>query len=396
MSDHAAPSTLWPQVICLGLVNASLGLAWLAYQLYLPSLLTSLGLAAGFAATLLFVEALLAIVLEPAFGLGSDATFRRAGTRWPLILLGCLLSAAILFAIPALLLEPAQRDARLRLLALGLLVAWAMAMTACRTPVLALLARYSTPAALPQAAAVLTCFTAAVAALRPGAKDFILGFGPTLCFFLASLLMVGTTILLQFIDGAAEPPVPEPVDPFPSSAASLGALALAGAALGVAQKAALGEVLPRALGLAFEPGLRDRLLVGLFVLLALTALGSGALARRLGNNRVMLFGAALAGAELLLLAQMKSPALIVATAAVFVLLFAGAVNGAFPFVFARVPHGRGGLGLGFWFGGLAAGSAAFSWFLPNPAALSLAQLSQVGFGALVVLAAVVLQTSRAR
>lgn len=396
MSDHDAPSPLWPQVIGLGLMNATLSLAWLAYQLYLPGLLASLGLAAGFAATLLLIETVLAIVLEPAFGLGSDATFRRAGTRWPLILLGCLLAAAILLAIPTLLLEPAQRDGRLRLVVIGLLVAWAMAMSACRTPVLALLARYSTPSALPQAAAVLTFFTAAVAALRPGAKDYLLGLGPTVCFFLASVLMVGAAALLQLVDSQTEAVVPEPVDPFPSQALNLGLIALAGAAFGVANKAAFGELLPRVLGAVLEPPLRDRALVGVFVLLALSALAAGPLAKRLGNNRIMLFAAALAGAELLVLGQMKGVPMVLATVGVFVLLFSGVANGVFPFVFARVPHGRGGLGLGFWFGGLAAGTALFGWLVPAPAELSLGQCAQLGFGALIVLAGIIVATSRAR
>lgn len=394
MSDPDAPRTLWPQVISLGLLNAAMGLAWLAYQLYLPSLLTTMGIAAGFVATLLLIESLLAIVLEPLFGLGSDVTFRRMGTRWPLILLGCLLSAAILVAVPAFLLEPAQRDGRVRLVVIGLLLAWAMAMAVCRTPVLALLGRYSSPAALPQAAAVLTFLSAGVAALRPGAKDFILGLGPMLCFLIASGVMLLTMAMLQFVDSSANPVEPEPTDPFPASPANIAFIALAGAVFGVANKVGFGEVLPRALGTAFDPAQRNQLLLGAFALLALSSLLTGAVAKRVGNNRVMLFAAALAGAELLVLTVMKGPQMVLAACCIFVLLYACVANGAFPFVFARVPHGRGGLGLGFWFGGLAAGSALFGWLIPTPANLSLAQLAQVGFGAFAVLAGIVLMTSR--
>lgn len=394
MSDPESPRTLWPQVVSLGLLNAAMGLAWLAYQLYLPSLLTSAGLAASVAATVLLIEAMLAVVLEPLFGLGSDVTFRRLGTRWPLIVLGCLLSVALLISIPAFVLEPAQRDGRLRLVLVGLLLAWAMAMAVCRTPVLALLARYSSPASLPQAAAVLTLFSAAVAALRPGAKEFILGLGPMLCFLLASAVMLGSMALLQFIDSGVEAVEPEPADPFPSDKLKIGLIALTGAAFGVANKVAFGEVLPRVLDTLYDSTRRDRVLVGVFVVLALASLATGALARKVGNNRVLIFAAGLCGAELLVLTNMKGEPMILAAIAVFVLIYSCVANGAIPFVMARVPHGRGGLGLGFWFGGLAGGVALFNWLVPQPATLTLPQLAQVGLGAFLLIAGVTLQTSR--
>ncbi len=384
--------TLWPQVIGLGLLNAAMSLSWLAYQLYLPQLLTSVGISAAFAATLLLLESGLAILLEPLFGFASDRTFRSAGTRWPFIALGSLLSCALLAGIPLLVLPRATTAGAMSTLMPGLLIAWSMAMAVCRTPTLALLGRYSMPASLPRAAAVMTCLSAGVAALRPGAGSFILSLGPIVCFGIASAVMLGCTGLLRVVDANDHPAPETPAAPESASPWKLLALVIAGAAFGIANKLAFGEILPRVLGPVTGPE-RDRWMVAAFVVLALAAFLSGAAAKRLGNNLVMPLAAILAAIALPFLPSLTEKTVALVGLGGFVLIFSGVANGVFPFVFGRVPAGRGGLGLGLFFGGLAAGTLALGLLVPKTADLSATVVTEITLGALGVLAILIVATA---
>ncbi len=52
------------------------------------------------AVTLLTIEGLVAIALEPTFGFLSDQSFRRLGSRLPFVVAGVFLAAALFIMIP--------------------------------------------------------------------------------------------------------------------------------------------------------------------------------------------------------------------------------------------------------------------------------------------------------
>jgi len=144
---------LWPQVGGLALVQGSITLCWVIYNLYLGALLTALGFPQAWTATLLVIKNLLGMVMEPLMGTFSDRQQHLMGTRFPLIALGVVLSAGLFFLIPTALIW--GQNAVLRWLLPLLLVAWAMAMTMFRSPALSLLGRYAFRTNLPQATSLL-------------------------------------------------------------------------------------------------------------------------------------------------------------------------------------------------------------------------------------------------
>ncbi|WP_219904345.1 hypothetical protein [Stenomitos frigidus] len=72
MQSQRSQPVLWAQVMGLAAVQGAITLTWVVYNLYLPQLLGQLGLPQTIGVSLLIVESLLAIVLEPLMGSGSD------------------------------------------------------------------------------------------------------------------------------------------------------------------------------------------------------------------------------------------------------------------------------------------------------------------------------------
>lgn len=100
------------------------------------------------AIALVTVENGLAIVIEPIMGGWSDQTLRQVGSRFPLITVGAIAASALFIVIP--LLGVAENLGQVgRWLAMGVLVAWSIAMALFHSPVLSLLRRYSSVPQLP-------------------------------------------------------------------------------------------------------------------------------------------------------------------------------------------------------------------------------------------------------
>lgn len=394
MSDDP-PAVRWNQVMCLAILHGSIGLSWIVYALYLPQLLTSLGLAAALAVTLLALENVLAIALEPLFGFLSDQSFRRIGTRLPMVVGGVLLAAMLFIATPLAVLTPLAKTDAGRTMFLGLVILWAIAMTVFRTPALALLGRYSTAPNLPRAASVLTLFGGFVAALRPGARDFMLSLGPVVCFAVGSLVLMLACAGVWFVDqktAATEPPAAaEPG----RMAGPLLTLVATGAGMSLATFAIFGQVLPRVFR-TLPPGwpAPNFLVTASFIFFAVAAVGAGWIASRLGNERTMLIGTGLAATFSIVVASLAHGP----TSHVFHLVgllasFSLVANGIFPLAFARVPSGRGGLALGCYFGGLAAVSSVAASKFAAP--LNATEGSVLTFIGLAVVAAAVWAGDRA-
>ena len=384
-----SPPVRWSQVACLALLHGSIGLSWIVYALYLPQLLGSLGLAAGLAVTLLAVENALAVILEPLFGFLSDQSYRRTGTRLPFIVAGVLLAATLFIATPLTVLTPFARTDTGRAMFVALIIFWAIAMTVFRTPALALLGRYSTAPNLPRAASILTLVGGGVAALRPGAREFMLSLGPLVCFGIGSLVLLLGCAAVWFIDRAT-PAAEAPAPAKPASLiGSLATLVAAGAGMSLTTFAIFGHLLPRVLrSLPTDWPAPNLLLAGAFILFAVAAIAAGLVAIRIGNERAMLIGAGLAAALAASLAWFTHSTTAAVLHAVGLLAsFSLVANGAFPLALGRVPSGRGGLGLGFYFGGLAAVSSVAASRFSAP--LSLWEAASLALIGLVVVATAV-------
>lgn len=193
---------LWLQVFALAGVQGAIVAAWVIYNLYLASLLQQFGFSPGVATTIVFLENLLAALVEPIVGGLSDLSQRWLGSRFPLIAVGIVLSAAFFFLIPLfwVLGRWDQGLGWIRMAFPVILVCWALAMTLFRSPVLSLLGRYALNRRLPQAASFLTLIEGFARGWGFLASTWILSLGPVFAFGIGSILLLLGAIVLLLVD----------------------------------------------------------------------------------------------------------------------------------------------------------------------------------------------------
>ena len=369
-------SILWAQVGGLALVQGAITLSWVIYNLYLVDLLTGLGFPQAWAAGLLVLENLLAIVMEPLMGTFSDGRQHSVGTRFPMIALGVILSAGLFFLIPTALLW--GQNAVLRWLLPLLLVAWALAMTVFRSPALSLLGRYAFRTQLPQAASILTLVGGLAGAMGPLSNQWILGLGPVVAFAMGSVVLLGAMAALRWAgpnqtvvpaDGshaASQGPADGPDRLLPAiPGISIPSLALVfGAGVGVTLGFRLMITTFPAILKQQVPNANVPTTMGLiFLSLAFTALPAGTLATRLGNRRAMVAGLALLALLAVVMGTVQNAVMGLAIAILFGGAFSLVANGTLPFALSMVPPTKAGLGTGMYFSGGAMAMSLWGLFL---------------------------------
>lgn len=207
---------LWARVWAIALVQGGVMVMWLIYRLYLGALLKNWGFSAELAAGLLTVEMVLGLVMEPLFGALSDQQQRSLGTRFPLIVLGVILSAFLFLMLPLLLFFPITEATRFLLPLVA--IAWAIAMTLFRSPTMVLLGQCAPAAQLPWAMGVISLVAGVLGAFRPPISQWLLSLGSLNCFLLGSLVLVGASIFLKQVlppitispEEAVDTPLPLP------------------------------------------------------------------------------------------------------------------------------------------------------------------------------------------
>jgi len=354
------PSVLWLPTVALAAVQGAITLSWVTYSVHLPTLLAQTKLTAAFAPTLLLIEALLAIVLEPVMGNIGDR-LEKTNRRFPMIWVGVGLSA-LLFVMLFLFNQPGLFG-----LLPGLLIAWAITMAIFRAPAIALLRRYALTPKLPQAASLLTLAAGLAGATRPLAAPLITQLGVPLTFTLSAIALVAATAALS-----ANHPASLPISPRPSMVSShllarLGLIAVVGISVTLAFRLAI-ETLPKILKVAL-PQVQPPVVVGwVFIAIAVTAIPAGLLASRIGNRRTMAIGLIGMIAAMALIPWIGSAGMAIALALVLGAAFSLVSNGTLPFALALIPPGAAGLSAGSFFGGVAIATSLFLFFSSSFAA----------------------------
>ncbi|MBL1173771.1 MFS transporter [Pantanalinema sp. GBBB05] len=358
-ADVSRSPVVWAKVCGLATVQGAIGLMWVIYNLYLPSLLKQLGFPPQLSIGLLIVENILAIALEPIMGGLSDRARIWVGSRFPLIILGVVLSAASFILIPAVMVI-GNTTAVLHWLLPVVMVIWAIAMTIFRSPALALLGQYAFESRLPQAASILMLMGALAGAIGVFAapSKLILSLGPTMAFAIGSIVALLTAMLLRLLDAQS----PNPLSAAPAAAPLVQSIR--------SLLPALGRIFGAGVGIALGSRLLNTLLnqvqpspgslTGVFSLaLLLATLPAGWLAVKIGNRSAMLTGFSILAGLLGLMTLVESLRSQVGMTLLLGIAFSPINNGTIPFAFSLVPPDRGGLGVGVFFGGSALAATLF-------------------------------------
>ena len=343
---------LWPQVLGLALVQGSIVLAWVVYNLYLGDLLKQFGFTAAFIASIILIENILGMVMEPLMGGFSDKAQNWLGSKFPFISLGVILSSALLVTIPAVAIFGDPTGA-LRWLMPIVLVTWSIAMTIFRSPALSLLGRYAYGSGLPQAASLLTVFGAIAGTLGPLAKEYIISLGPGIAFTISSLCLLGAAATLRGFnpDATINAPNNPEASPQKLSLKTLSLIFVAGVGVTFGFRLLMFSF-PKLLKTI--PDLNVALVMGtIFITVAIAALPAGYFAQKYGNLKSVLIG--LGGLSLTALGVITSFSAFTAFGIAIALgIFMSFVNnGMIPFAISLVPAQRAGLGLGIFFSGRA-------------------------------------------
>jgi len=394
----ATRSTLWLQVWGLAAVQGAISLTWLIYRLYIPTLLTQFGLPLGVDRLLFIVEDVITMVMEPVMGGLSDRAQHWVGTRFPLISMGVVAAASLFIGIPTIVLL-GHPNHLFQTLLLVIVVGWALAMAAFRSPVTCLLGMYAAVPSLPQAASVLTLVGGLVGALRPLASGFVLGLGPALTFTIGSISLLSATAVLRTVHPPSLIPAVTPAladrsttdipphqrilsSPLPWRTLVMLFITGMGAAWGI--RLLLGEIFPR-LFKAELPGVQLSLLMGIVsIALGIMAVPLGGLASLLGNQPLMLASLAIAIATLGMTLLSQQPLAVGIDVIILVATASVILNGVIPLALSVTPPERGGLGIGTYFGGFTAGMALFNAFLVNPSSLPYGHAVMVAITAFAV------------
>jgi hypothetical protein len=393
---------LWLQVCALAGVQASIGVAWVIYNLYLANLLQGFGFAPGAATMVVLLANLLAAVVEPIAGGLADLSQRWLGSRFPVIAVGVVLSSALFVLIPLLWLLGSwgQEVTWLRPGLPLILVLWALAMSLFRGPVLSLLGNYALNRRLPQAASFLTLTEGFARGWGFVASGWILGLGPVFAFGIGStILLIGAIVLLLsdpdvqvernprpsppsplILPKPTDPQVPDPKAQNPLTLSKLGWL------LGAGMGATLGFRLlfmgfSQALQRLSLAGTQSSLILGiLFLSMSLVALPLGNLQVRLGHQRGLLLGLTLMAGLGTIVPWISSPGLAVLMAILLGLTLGMISNSAVPFALTLVPLEWASLGTTIYFSGGSIAAALLAGTLASLQAFHPAIATLLGSG----------------
>ncbi|MDB9493228.1 MFS transporter [Spirulina major CS-329] len=343
------------RVLGVTAVQGAITLGWVLYALYLPQLLTELGLAPEWAGLLLTIEHGLEVVIEPLVGRLSDRSQRKLGTRYPWIVVGSLATATLLMGFPAVVVW----GQAVPMLLIGVAIAWASAMAVFRSPVMSLLATAAPRPQLPLAASALTLVQQLIGALRFTVYGVILSWGPGFAFGVGSVVLLGAIAFLRWAI-PPQPDQPQPVEPSPTALTPLNiALIVAvGLTLSVGLRFIFATI-PMVVALGFSPEQKAMGSLAFSLTLAIAALPVGYLATRWGNGVTMVGGAGVAALGLVIMLGNPQPLIVILGVAIVAIPLSGVLNGAIPFVLNLVPATDKGFGLGLYFGALGGG---FSFF----------------------------------
>jgi hypothetical protein len=350
------PKTYWQPVLAMALMQGAIVLCWIVYRLYIPDLLGQFGFPKNAAVILLAIEGFLAVLIEPLFGSLSDRQKSLWGLQAPFVTIGVLLASALLLLLPTMILL-GNPESALRWLFVGVVILWAMAMAMFRSPMLARLGEFACQQDWSYAASVLTLVgTIAGTLALPASKQILKGLGAVPAFGISSIILLFSATLLNWSQPAQKKIAAASANQPQPSRSNLALIALTGSTV------TLGVILMQQLIGVFGQAQTPVLMTLFLTVQLVTVLPIGRAAQRWGNIPTMMMGLGLLGLGFGTL-MVPLPTVRLAAVLLLGLGMSGVGVATIPFALTMVPLSRGGLGIGFYFGGAAFAGALFNVYM---------------------------------
>jgi MFS family permease len=360
-------SILWRQVWGLAALLAAILFSFMAYGIYQPKILKSLGFV-ELASWLGIVQGLLGAVIEPLVGAISDRILRKFGSRLPIISAGVTL-AGLVFVVVGVLLQ-GNLPPVTHIFVPILMTIWVIAMIIFRGPAIALLIQFAPLAELPKASAIIVLVMGLVGAFGPLLSILLTNLGTSPTFILGAIALVIGASLLFSSTPQHTLILPEQTRDSPGSLQHLGAIFLVGVGAGLEINLLLGifsQVLKNQL---FGSITTEWISSAILLIAALIAVPLERITIKLGVINAMrislgvLIG--LMGLTLLNHSPVIAVGLLIAFSCAFGLIFITQI----PFALGMVAASHAGLGTGLYFGGMGAATALFSMLMKLPGGLT--------------------------
>lgn len=366
-------SILWGRTLGLASVQGATSLLWVTYSLYLPKLLSQVGLPPWVAIVFLVLEGFIAVVLEPIAGQLSDQLKFKMSTRYPFVVAAGIAAALIFLALPTIAQKQSASSIALEAFPIvgwlfgAAIMAWAITMSLFRSPILALLGKCAPTQDLPKAASVLVIFSTLVGAVGTLWGSALKQLPPVTLFVISSLALLTAGFVLERVYPQSRWATPtlqqERIIPSKLPIRALSTLVLMGFILTFAIAQFKGVVSPTSAKL---PGFLW------FLTLHLVSLVPCAdLAKAVGNSRLMGFAGIVIAVTLTGMIQIPPAAAHLSIFALLGLAFSPVVNGIFPWILSRVPEIHAGLGIGLFFSGASLAGATSALLSQTPLFLDL-------------------------
>ncbi len=166
---------------------------WTIYVIFLPGLLATAGLPAGYVPLILIADQLVFMVMDIYVGVAADRAQRMLGKIGPLMISMTVVSCMAFLLLPFFAHVGAA-------VVLGLILIWAVTSSALRAPPWVLLSKYAAAPSVPRLNTLLLCGLAAGGAIAPYLGVVLKNVDPRVPFVLSSLTLLAATVGIVYVE----------------------------------------------------------------------------------------------------------------------------------------------------------------------------------------------------
>ncbi|MEM7725146.1 MAG: MFS transporter [Cyanobacteria bacterium P01_A01_bin.45] len=356
-SSKSKSAVLWTQIWSLAGLQGAIALTWLIYNVYLSQLLAALGFSREVALDLVLLENSVAIFLEPLMGLLSDNAKRSKGSRFDFIWGGVTVSSILFISIP-LVFNAADPGTISEFLPI-LLVSWTFSTMAFRAPAIATLREYTPSEELPTAASAITLVWGVITSFRPVGNEIIFDLSPIGVFAIGSIALLAAATRMRTVNLPKAPIDNSDANP-KGIIRELGLIFGAGAGIGLGSRLLINTI---SNVLVTQLGVNNNWeLIGIGIVVSLTAVPAGIIASRIGITKATLYGI---GATMILMVLIVFTNAQIAVIMLLIASFSLVLNGGIPFALSTVPPKWSGLGVGTFFAGISLSLTLLYFLFPD-------------------------------